>query len=217
MRDWERFVDDRLARTSLPRESRDEIVAEIAAHLEEHENELRTAGAADPRAETMSQVADWRSFGRSIRRAKEGYVTIIRRLVIPGAVAWLMGLGALKLLVMLLVVPEACGPDTTCIRVSADGPVYLPWLLTLPFVGALAAILARGAGARPAQRLFVALIPAVYLSIETLVMGLVDGFFWRIPIYWVLIPALLGILGAWPFLGGQRRAPAVQPMTPIYP
>ena len=217
MRDWERFVDERLARTSLPRETRDEIVAEIAAHLEEHEHELRTAGVPDPRIETMSQVADWRAFGRSIHRAKEGYVSIIRKLVIPGVVAWLMGLGALKLLVMLLVAPEACGPDTTCIRVTADGPVYLPWLLTLPFAGALSAILARGAGARPAQRLFVALVPALYLSSETLVMGLVDGFFWRIPLYWVLIPALLAALGAWPFLGGQRRVPAVQPMAPIHP
>jgi hypothetical protein len=127
-----------------------------------------------------------------------------------------MGLGALKLLVFLLVVPEACGPDTTCIRVSADGPVYLPWLATLPFAGALSAILARTAGARPTERLVVALSPALYLFVEMFVMGLVVGFFWRIPIYWVLIPALLGVVGAWPFLGGQGRVASAQPLTPTH-
>ena len=216
MPDWERFVDDRLARTTLPREIRAEIVAEIAAHLEELEDDLQIGGVADPRTETMSQVSDWRAFGRNIRRAKEGYMNIIRRLVIPGVAALLMGLGALKVLVVLLVVPEVCGPDTTCIRVSADGPVYLPWLATLPFAGALSAILARRAGARPAERLVGALFPALYLFVEMFVMGLGDGFFWRIPIYWVLIPALLGVLGAWPFLGGQGRVASAQPMSPMH-
>jgi hypothetical protein len=122
----------------------------------------------------------------------------------------------LKVLVFLLIVPEPCGPDAACIVVSAEGPVYLPWLATLPFAGALAAMLARRAGGRPKQQLTAAAFPALYLLIEFFVMGLSDGFFWRIPVYWVLIPALLGVLGAWPFLsGGHGRVPA-QPMTPMH-
>jgi hypothetical protein len=217
MRDWERFVADRLARSTLPRDVQREVVTEIAAHLEEHEEELRQADAADAHAETLRQVADWRTFGRKIRHAKEDRMSVVRRVVMPGIAALALVLGALKLLVFLLIVPEACGPDATCILVSAEGPVYLPWLATLPFAGALSAMLARRAGARPKQQLTAAAFPALYLLIEFFVMSLVGGFFWRIPVYWVLIPALLGVLGAWPFLsGGHGRVPA-QPMAPMHP
>jgi len=216
MRDWERFVADRLGRATLPREVRHEVVAEIAAHLEEHEDELRQAGAADAHAETLAQVADWRTFGRNIRRAKEDSMSVVRRVVMPGVAAALLVLGALKLLVFLLIVPEPCGPDMTCIVVSADGPVYLPWLATLPFAGALAAMLARRAGARSKQQLAAAVFPALYLLIEFFVMGLSDGFFWRIPVYWAMIPALLGMLGAWPFLSGGHGRVSAQPMAPTH-
>jgi len=36
-----------------------------------------------------------------------------------------------------------------------------------------------------------ALCPAIYLGAETLVMSLVDTFYWRIPIDWVIIPAIV--------------------------
>jgi hypothetical protein len=217
MPDWERFVADRLARATLPHDVQREVVTEIAAHLEEHEEELRKAGAADAHAETLMQVADWRTFGRKIRRAKEDRMSVVRRVVMPGIAALALVLGALKLLVFLLIVPEPCGPDAACIVVSAEGPVYLPWLATLPCAGALAAMLARRAGGRPKQQLTAAAFPALYLLIEFFVMGLSDGFFWRIPVYWVAIPALLGVLGAWPFLsGGHGRVPA-QPMAPMHP
>ena len=127
-----------------------------------------------------------------------------RRIAMPGLAAVIVALAALKLLVYLLVAPQPCGPGMTCIRVVADGPAYLPWLATLPLAGALAARLSRWMGARPVQQLMAALSPALYLAAETVVMGLLFGFFWRIPIYWILIPAIVCALGAYPFLGGRR-------------
>jgi hypothetical protein len=54
------------------------------------------------------------------------------------------------------------------------------------------------------------------LGAETLVMGLIAGFFGRIPIYWVIIPALACAIGAWPFLGGRHDAIDPQPVLPAH-
>ena len=94
--------------------------------------------------------------------------------------------------------------DSRCISVSANTSLYFVWLATLPFAGALAAGLARRAGARRAERLTAALVPAVALALEVMVVGLVSEFFWRIPVYWVLAPAIACVLGALPFLRGRE-------------
>ena len=215
MSDWERVVGERLAQSRLPDDVQREVVVEIAAHLEECSHEHRQAGSPDPDAQALAEVPDWDALGRNIRRSKEDRMSFARKVVMPGAAAVIAALAALKLYVYLLIVPEVCGPefagqsaglisDAMCIRVSADGPVYLPWLATLPLAGALAAALARRMGARPGQRLMTALCPAIYLGAETLVMSLIDTFYWRIPIYWVIIPALACAIGAVPFLGDRR-------------
>jgi len=206
MRSWEHFVAERLRRTTLPPQVQHEVVTEIAAHLEECEAELRAAGVPNPEAQTLDQVSDWNALGRNIRRAKEDAMTVTKRIVMPGVAAVIVALAALKVCVYWLVAPQPCGPDMTCLIVSADGPAYLPWLATLPLAGALAAALARRAGARPGQRLLAAVFPALYLGVETCVLGLFYGFFWRIPIYWVIVPAMAAAIGAWPFLDGRRKA-----------
>ena len=210
MPDWERLVTERLAQIQLAPHVRREVVVEIAAHLEEHYLELLETGSADPEGQTLAQVPDWYSLCQNIRRAKEEPMGFARRVVVPALAAAIVSVTVLKLCVYLMVVPQPCGVDATCIRVAADGPAYLPWLATLPLAGGLAAWLARSMGARPVQRLIAALSPALYHGIETLVVGLLFGFYWRIPIYWVLIPAMACAIGASPFLGGwhgpvQRR------------
>jgi hypothetical protein len=213
MPDWEDLVGERLAHLKLTPEVQREVVVEIAAHLEECHIELRDAGSSDPVGQTLAQVSDWSTLCRNIRRAKEDPMSFARRVVMPGLAAVIVALASLKLFVSLLVVPQPCGPDATCISVSADGPAYLPWLATLPLAGALAAALARWMGGRPAQRLVAAVFPALYLFAEMFVMGLIDGFFWRIPIYWVIIPAIACAIGALPFLGGRRDPIETRPVA----
>jgi hypothetical protein len=48
-------------------------------------------------------------------------------------------------------------------------------------------------------------------------MGLFYEFLWRIPIYWVLIPAIVCAIGAWPFLGGRRDAVETHPVATAQP
>jgi hypothetical protein len=215
MPDWERLVADRLASSSLPPDVHREIVVEIAAHLEECSQELIQAGSPNPEEQTLAQVPDWDALGRSIRRSKEDRMSFARRVVMPGLAAVIAALAALKLFVFLLIAPTACGADATCIAVSADGPAYLPWLATLPLAGALAAALARRMGTQPVQRFVAALAPAIYLGVETLVMSVVDNFYWRIPIYWVIVPAIACAIGAIPFLA-DRGAPRESRSAPTY-
>jgi hypothetical protein len=68
-------------------------------------------------------------------------------------------------------------------------------------------------GALPVQRLMAAVFPALYLAGETVVFAVVDGFFWRIPIYYVLLPAIVGAIGASPFLGGRRDPVDTRPVA----
>jgi hypothetical protein len=227
MPDWERIVAERLARSRLTPEIRREVVAEIAAHLEEYYVELLKAGRTDAEAATLAQVSDWRALRRRIQRSKEDPMNFARKVVMPGIAAVTLALVALNVFVSLLVTPQPCGPDlsgdpqvtvdTTCILVSADGPAYLPWLAMLALAGALAAGLARRMGARSNQRLLAAIFPAFYLAGEMFVIGLGHGFYWRIPIYWVVIPAIAGALGAIPFLRDRQDPIDTRPVATALP
>jgi mannitol-specific phosphotransferase system IIBC component len=97
--------------------------------------------------------------------------------------------------------------DPMCVIISANTPMYFAWMATLPFAGALAAALARRADASSRERLMAALFPAFALAIETALLAVISGFFWRIPVYWVLMPAVMCVLGAVPFLLPQQRGP----------
>jgi hypothetical protein len=54
--------------------------------------------------------------------------------------------------------------------------------------------------------------PTSYLGAETLVMSLIDTFYWMITSYWVIIPALACAIGALPFLGDRRD---LEPSHPV--
>lgn len=220
MPDFERLVADRLARLNLTPAQQREVIAEVSVHLEEFYRARVAAGSADPDGETLAQVANWNRLRRRIQRAKEDRMRIARAVALPGVAAVILAWITFSLSVSYLVQPFACQPDMTsalglvademCTIVSANTPMYFAWLATLPYAGALAAALARRAGARPAERLAAALFPAIALAVETTYFGLVFGFFWRIPIYWVLVPAVICALGALPFLRGPEKASAPQ-------
>jgi hypothetical protein len=225
MPDWKRLVDDRLANIQLAPDVREEVVAEIAAHLEECHNELHEARAANPEAQTLAQVSDWSAFRRQVQRAKEHPMSFLRRVVLPGAAAAIAAMLALKLMVAWLVSPIPCSPaldtpldtlltdNSACVVVSKDGPAYLPWLAMLLPIGALGAALSRRLAGRPVQRLIAALAPAIYLAGEIAFLSVTDAFYWRVPVYWVFIPALVCAVGAWPFLRDRHDAVSASDAT----
>ena len=215
MPDFERLVADRLAQLNLTPAQQHEVIAEVSAHLEEFYRARVSAGSDNPEGETLAQVANWTRLRRRIQRAKGDRMRIARAVVLPGLGGVLLAWITFRLCVAYL---GACQPgltsalglvaDEMCTVPSANTPMYVAWLTTLPYAGALAAVLARRAGARPVERLVAALFPAIALAIETIFFGVVLGFFWRIPVYWVLVPAISCALGTIPFLrgGGNNRS-----------
>jgi len=84
MPDWKHLVSERLGRTRLPPEEREEVVEEIALHFEECYDELCEVGSPDPEGYTLAQVPDWKALGRKIQRVKEGLMSKRIRVVVCG-------------------------------------------------------------------------------------------------------------------------------------
>jgi hypothetical protein len=173
MRDWEAIVRRQLAGLALGAEERREVVAELAAHLEETFEELRGQGLAEEAAaeRALAQVKDWRSLRRKIQqaRSKEDAMTDRARQV------WLPGFLTLFLSVMLLMVNEFIGIKLgiTPLIVSAHGSglkapvavIYVPWLVSLLLIGAIGSYLAGRAGASARVALLSILFPVLPHSI----------------------------------------------------
>jgi hypothetical protein len=146
MPDWNALVREHLAGLSFEAEERREIIAELAAHLEETFEELRQQGLAEEAtvSRTLLQVKDWQSLRRKIQaaRRKENFMSNRVRRV------WLPGFATLFLSTILLALTEIYGPKPW-IMSWGHPPValiYIPWLFCLPFVGAVGAYLSYRAG-----------------------------------------------------------------------
>ncbi len=72
MRDWEALVGEQLAGLSLEPKEAAEVIAELAAHLEETFEELRQQGLSEEgqRGAHSSQVGNWPSLRRKIQKAR---------------------------------------------------------------------------------------------------------------------------------------------------
>ncbi len=150
MPDWNAHVRERLAGSSLEPEDLREVIAEFASHLEETFQELRQQGLAEEAAisRTLLQVSDWQDLRRRIQTARRTENVMTNRV----RQYWLPGFVALFLSMMLLMANEFIGIKP--LIVSAHGAqlsapvavIYVPWLLLLVPIGALAAYLAGRAG-----------------------------------------------------------------------
>src|SRR5712692_7756234 len=89
MPDWQKLVSRRLYGLALGAAEKEEIYAELAGHLEESYEGLRSEGLADHDAihRTLAQVADWRDLQRRIviaKKAEDPMKNRLRQLWIPG-------------------------------------------------------------------------------------------------------------------------------------
>jgi hypothetical protein len=132
--DWSKIVRERMQSPNAPRTVNEDVIAELAAHLEEAYEHAKFRGMTESAAleATLQEVSDWRVLAQDIIRAQSREVDMndrIKRLWLLAAVAWL---GA-SLLVMVLQRPDRLQPSLILF--------YLPWLATLPLVCAAAAYL----------------------------------------------------------------------------
>lgn len=215
MPNWEALVREKLAGGALESEKLRDVIAELAGHLEETFEQLRSQGLSEEAAveRALSQVKNWQSLWRKIQKArmKEDVMTDRVKQV------WLPGFLTLFLSMMLLMLIQFFGPKPLIVSTSGwrmTAPVamiYVPWLLSLLLIGAIGAYLAGRAGASPRSTLLSIVFPVLPYSVffviwipvslilddhfghNTMRSALLIGF-----VAWVLLPGAALLAGGLP-------------------
>jgi hypothetical protein len=169
VRDWRALVEQRLAGLALEPQERTEVIAEVAAHLEDVCEEMLRKGVTEEEAmrRTLLQAGNWRSLQHKIvsaKRREEVMEKRIRQLWIPGFLTLILSM-------LFLTVLYRLGLRA---RLVWSGPnailLYTPWLAGLPVIGALGAYVSARAGGSRATVLFVSVFPAIALTFAFLFM-----------------------------------------------
>jgi hypothetical protein len=230
--DWKKLVGDRTAALALPAESRDEIVTELAAHLEDCYQEDLARGLTESEAgqRALSEV-QWNALARRIRRAtlKEAPMNSrVKGLWLPATVNMALATSLFVICelhpgpqravwaaaVWLIVTLEKHGAQRLVLLLPFDRMSIvlslLPWFFTLPLSAAAASSLARRARAPRALRLIAGLAPSlVWLAVFVAMMLEFTLDRWQFPAgfplelnFFVLSAICLIVLPAIPLLLG---------------
>jgi hypothetical protein len=223
MPDWNELVLQRLTGLALERDESAQIIEELADHLEDQYQSLLQDGVSQQNAidRVLQQFADSHDLKSKIESSRKKELPMTSRV----SQFWLPAFLTIFLAMSLLMIVEALGFEPW-ISSAWGGPqgtipvaiVYLPWLVTLPFVGALGAYLSGRAGARRWQIFSSVIFPTIpYLAFfviglpVTLVLeghvahtimpsAFVVGF-----AVWVLLPAAALLTGGIPTHYFSRR------------
>ncbi len=213
MRDWEALVGGHLTGLALePAESAD-VIAELAAHLAETCEELRKQGMAEEEAvrRTLSQVEDWKKLTRLIQttRTKENIMTNrVKQFWLPSLLTLLLSMGLLALIQVFGPNPWLVARKSGWSLVAPVAVVYLPWLLSLPVIGAMGAYLSNRAGGSqravfssivfpvlPYLVFFLAVLPVMAIFNEHLAHNIMFGALFVGLFAWVLAPGAALLAG----------------------
>jgi hypothetical protein len=169
MPDWQKLVRQRLFGLELDFAEREEVHAELAAHLEDSYAMFcqQGLGEKDAADRTLREVVDWQGLQRNIfaaKRREHSMKNRVHRLWIPGFLTLI-----LSMLSLFILHEKGFHP-----RIVWSGPnavlFYGPWLLSLPFFGALGACLSSQAGGSPKTVLLVSAFPVLALTMAFLLM-----------------------------------------------
>jgi hypothetical protein len=214
MRDWEALVEGHLTGLALEPAESAEVIAELAAHLAESCEELRRQGMTEEEAvrRTVSQVEDWQKLTRLIQtaRTKENIMTNrVKQFWLPSLLTLLFSMGLLALIQVFGPNPWLVARKSGWSLVAPVAVVYLPWLLSLPLIGAMGAYLSnRGGGSQravfgsivfpvlPYLIFFVVALPVMAIFNDQLAHNIMFGALFVGLFAWVLAP------GAALFVGG---------------
>jgi hypothetical protein len=146
MPDWRKLVNEHLAALALEPYERAEIVEELATHLDETFLDLRRRGFSEEDAakSCLSEVSDWPDLRRKIQSARRKEHFMSNRIT----QFWFPGLMTFVLSETLLALMQKFGPNPWILAWGQPpiAMVYIPWLLSLPLIGGIAAYLSHRAG-----------------------------------------------------------------------
>lgn len=210
MTDWQELVRQRLAGLPLASAEKEEVHAELAAHLEEEYESLRAKGLAEQAAmeQTLARVEDWYDLQQRIFFARSGRDYMTNRV----KQIWLPGLLTFTVSLVLASLGERLGPQPMFLSLDKGTPIlmfYAGWLLTLPLAGAIGAYVSKRAGGSQRMVLASSIFPVLPYAVVFLIaipIGLVMGR--NLPNYivaraifimaigWVLVPCTALLAGA---------------------
>ena len=213
MRDWREFVQSKLDELALPPGTKADVVDELATHLEETCAELRKQGMTEEAAVrlALSQVKDWHKLQRKIQnaRTKENIMTNrVKQFWLPSLLTLLLSMGLLMLVQVFGPNPWVIARKSAWSLFAPVAVIYLPWLLSLPVVGALGAFLSfRSGGSQravfssivfpvlPYLVFFVVALPVMAIFNERLAHNIMFGALFVGLFAWVLAPATALLAG----------------------
>jgi hypothetical protein len=154
MRDWRAYVEGRLGALRLEQVEAEEVVRELAGHLEECYEALRAQGVGEEEAfgRACAVAGNWAELRRGVISAKEGRMSDrVKQIWIPSLVTLFVGWAVLGVVVWSGTNPWKeydSAPRRVDLETLAAVVIwYWPWLLSLPFIGAAGAYLSRRAKA----------------------------------------------------------------------
>jgi hypothetical protein len=166
MRNWEALVEHHLAGLALEPSEKTEVIAELAAHLEETCEELRRQGIAEEEAarRALAQVEDWQKLSRLIQiaRKKEHSMTNrVKQFWLPSLLTFFLSMGLLMLIQLFGPSPLKVAMRSGWSLIAPTAVIYLPWLFCLPLIGAMGAYVSIRAGGSKRAILFSTVFPVL--------------------------------------------------------
>jgi len=218
MPDWRAIARKRLGPLTLEARQQEEIVLELAGHLEDLYNDALRQGRSHAEAlhSAVGAASNWNDLRREIELAvnEEGIMNYrVKTLWLPGAFT----LALSGILLRLLQIPSAPSPHVFWAQTGLV--VYWRWLACLPVIGALGAYWSRHVGGKLMERALAVSLPAlgmICLPLLMLPFLLVYDLirFHSFPFVpmailllgWGVLPEAALLVGALPFFRAATRA-----------
>lgn len=221
-KDWQKSVREHLEACNLPREIRDDVVTELAAHLEEAYADAMAHGLGDAEAveHALQEAGNWNVLAENIARVtyKEEQSMNNRTKSF-----WLPALASFTAAsLFLLALTKISMQPQSLIRLSSGlgRPFYFGWVAAQILFGALGAFLSRRAGGSRTTRILAGIFPAIVMFllwavvIPASAIAEHNAFVLNHPLYyalgifvWVVPPGVALLAGTVPFLKSQRWQP----------
>jgi hypothetical protein len=202
MRDWEAVVEQHLSGLALEPAERSEVIAELAQHLAETCEQCRKQGMTEEEAarRALSQVEDWQKLSRLIQiaRKKENSMTNrVKQFWLPSLLTLLLSMGLLMLIQLFGPSPLKVAMKSGWSLIAPTAVIYLPWLFSLPVIGAMGAYLSNRAGGSKRAMLSSIILPVVpYAVFFFLALPAIAIFNERLGHNFMFIALFVGLL-AW--------------------
>jgi hypothetical protein len=209
MPDWKKLVRDQMPLREMAQRTREEVISEIAAHLEDASEDSSLLDSFGERTSPEFLNVHWKNLGRAIECAKRKEEIMNDR----SRSLWLPAFINIVVAATLLIIFDIIYPHPVILRIS-NVKLVIPilWLLTLPICGATGALLACRAHGSTTIRMIAGLAPSLVWLAAFCIMGVAFALDWRVfhgfpmndffmsAVAWVALPALCLLPGALPFL-----------------